>query len=375
MIFDVLLRFRSNPVALVGDIEKAFLNIEIHPQDRDCLRFLWFKDVNAKEPDIVVYRFNRVVFGCNSSPFLLNCTLQHHINKYKEIDPEFADKLVRSFFVDDLVTSCKDSQTAHDFFLKSKDRMKEGGFTLRKWKTNDSALAGIISQGEVKVITENEENSYVKETLGVAERSNGRAKVLGLTWDNQKDLLEFELCKLGKEINNTRCPTKRGILSILASLFDPLGLTSPVTITAKIIFQELCLEKLNWDDPLPKDKCLRWEAWLHDLLETKTIAVNRCLIDTKDGRCRGAVVRKSGNGRSERLTRPLQKLIPLEISAKEHERNTGVEVTRNVGANERKEKEWKEGSMKSDGGRRTGNRPVRAAAKDALWKSQLMLDP
>ena len=134
--------------------------------------------------------------------------------------------------------------------------MKEGGFTLRKWKTNDSVLAGIISQGEVKVIAENEENSYVKETLGVEDHSNGSAKVLGITWDNQKDLLEFELCKLGKEIKNTHCPTKRDILSILASLFDPLGLTSPVTVTAKITFQELCLEKLNWDDPLSKDKCL-----------------------------------------------------------------------------------------------------------------------
>ncbi len=31
LIFDVLLRFRCNSVDLVGDIEKAFLNIEIHP--------------------------------------------------------------------------------------------------------------------------------------------------------------------------------------------------------------------------------------------------------------------------------------------------------------------------------------------------------
>ena len=62
MILDVLLRFRANPVALVGDIEKAFLNIEIHPEDRDCLRFLWVKDVNDANSEVIVYRFNRVVF-------------------------------------------------------------------------------------------------------------------------------------------------------------------------------------------------------------------------------------------------------------------------------------------------------------------------
>eukprot|EP00794_Sanderia_malayensis_P012361 gene12361-biopygen9857 len=182
--------------------------------------------------------------------------------------------------VNDLVTSCKDTQSAHDLYVKSKDRMKAGGFTLRKWKTNDSILAGKIGQGETRVVAVNEDYSYVKETLGIADSTNGRTKVLGLTWDNQKDLIEFELCKIGKEINNMHCTTKRGILSILASLFDPLGLTSPVAVTAKIIFQELCLEKLNWDDPLPKDKCLRWEAWLRDLLDTKSILVNRCIINT-----------------------------------------------------------------------------------------------
>lgn len=63
LIFDVLLRFRLNPTAIVGDIEKSFVNIEVHPNDRDSLRFLWLKDINAKEPEVVVNRFNRVVFA------------------------------------------------------------------------------------------------------------------------------------------------------------------------------------------------------------------------------------------------------------------------------------------------------------------------
>ena len=65
MIFDVLLRFLANQVALVGDIEKAFLNIEIHPEDRDCLRFLWLKGIHSSDPEVIILRFQRVVFGCN----------------------------------------------------------------------------------------------------------------------------------------------------------------------------------------------------------------------------------------------------------------------------------------------------------------------
>jgi len=55
-------------------------------------------------------------------------------------------------------------------------------------------------------------------------------------------------------------PTKRGILSTLASVFDPHGLISPVVVSAKILFQELCQGKLDWGDPLPEDKQGRWEA-------------------------------------------------------------------------------------------------------------------
>jgi len=58
VLFDILLRFSINHVALVGDIEKALLNIEINLTDRDCLRVLWIDDSKAKNPEIVAYRYN-----------------------------------------------------------------------------------------------------------------------------------------------------------------------------------------------------------------------------------------------------------------------------------------------------------------------------
>ena len=50
LMFDMVIRFHEKPVVLVGDIEKAFLNIEIDPSGRDCLRFLWVKDINSGNP-------------------------------------------------------------------------------------------------------------------------------------------------------------------------------------------------------------------------------------------------------------------------------------------------------------------------------------
>ena len=75
------MRFRGHRIALVGDIEKAFLMVHIAEDNKDVLRFLWMNDIDKAKPEVVVLRFTRVVFGVSSSPFLLNATLKHHIGQ------------------------------------------------------------------------------------------------------------------------------------------------------------------------------------------------------------------------------------------------------------------------------------------------------
>eukprot|EP00794_Sanderia_malayensis_P013531 gene13531-biopygen10799 len=273
LIFEILLRFRENKVALVGDIEKAFLNIEIYPKDRDFLRFLWVDDCNAEEPELVVYRFNRVVFGVNSSPFLLNAVLRHHIETYVAGDPDFVSKLVQSFYVDDLVTGGRNTKEVISTLEKARTRMQEGGFRLRKWKTNNEEVSQKIAEVEGDE-SGNCSLSYAKEKLGEIKESGRRTKVLGIAWDMQKDQFQFELDNLS---HNGSSPSKRSILSTLASLFDPLGVVSPVAVTAKILSQELCVDKLDWDDPLPGSKVDLWNTWLGDLVKVQTISIPRCV--------------------------------------------------------------------------------------------------
>ena len=61
-IFDILLRFRLNKIGILADIKQAFLNVRIHPDHTDYLRFLW-RDWSALERKLIIYRFTRVVFG------------------------------------------------------------------------------------------------------------------------------------------------------------------------------------------------------------------------------------------------------------------------------------------------------------------------
>ena len=96
LTFDILLRFRQLKVALVGDIAKAFLNIEVDENGRNCLRFLWLKDIKAKEPEVIALRFNCVVFGVNSSPFLLKAVFHYHLS-FQDVDPESVENMGKSF--------------------------------------------------------------------------------------------------------------------------------------------------------------------------------------------------------------------------------------------------------------------------------------
>ena len=90
---------------------------------------------------MVVYRFCRVLFGLNASPFLLNATLRHHTEQSSDSDPRFVTKMLDSFSVDHLVSGGKLAEETNDLHEKAKTRMATSGFTLRKWLTNDAVMA------------------------------------------------------------------------------------------------------------------------------------------------------------------------------------------------------------------------------------------
>ena len=131
-LFDILVKFRKHKVVLLADIKQAFLQIEIDEKHRDFLRFLWFKNPFDKNPELCIYRYCRVVFGVKASPFLLNATIKHHLQNYKN---EFARKIESSLYVDDLTCGEEDELKAFDLYKNAKYMFKEGGLELRKWES------------------------------------------------------------------------------------------------------------------------------------------------------------------------------------------------------------------------------------------------
>lgn len=259
----LLRNFRTHPIALVADVEKAFLQIGVKEEDRDTLRFLWYKDPprpNEPIPEIETWRMTRVTFGTTASPFLLAATLQHHFQAMESAYPGTARTLRKSVYVDDLLTGAASEAEAKRLYAEANEIFMLAGMRLHKWGSNSAALTGMF-----------EENGGVERNLGQVANV---LKVLGMTWKPKQDCLTFSPDQV-VEFAQRGGDTKRFVLQTTARLYDPLGLLSPFVVRAKILFQEIWKRNLRWDDVLPEQLPKEWIAWCDELVNLKGISVSR----------------------------------------------------------------------------------------------------
>ena len=147
-VFDMIANFWKGIVGLAADIEKAYLMVGIQDDQRDFPRFLWFDDPSLENPKIIHLKFTRLVFGLRPSPAILGATILHHLTLYKQSEPELAELLEQSFYVDDLLTGECNDEKALAIYHRAKKLMAEGGFNLWKWKTNSRELQREIAKSE-----------------------------------------------------------------------------------------------------------------------------------------------------------------------------------------------------------------------------------
>lgn len=88
--------------------------------------------------------------------------------------------------------------------------------------------------------------------------------------------VESDSFKLKLEVKQQSL-TRRGMLSITSSVYDPLGILAPVTLSAKMMQQELCRRRCGWDDTVPPDILAQWKQWLVDIESLISFKVDRCI--------------------------------------------------------------------------------------------------
>ena len=247
LVWNILVRNRFKPVALAADLKQAFLQIRIQKKDRDALRFHWISEENPRE--IEVYRFTRALFGLNQSPFLLGGTLEQHLSSQEEQFPTEVAEIKDGLYVDDLLTGGCVVEEVHDLKVTAIEIFGKAQFKLHKWHSNVAELeasdpaSGAADTGQ----------SYAKQQLGVRSQET---KLLGVPWNKTTDKIGVTFPCSSKEV-----ATKRTVLSEIASIYDPLGLVSPISVLGKMIYRDACDNNLPWDKELPQDLMNSWNKW------------------------------------------------------------------------------------------------------------------
>ena len=225
---NVLMRFRLHAFAMCADIPSMYNMVRVPKDDRDALRFIWRRDVDH-------YRMSRHIFGgswCGScAAFALqecvNCTADSSIKNY----------LLNSFYVDDCLISTRTPEGMNSLIVGLRTTLADRGFNLTKFIINNETLmSGIPEQDRA-----DHAEMFSPE---------GATKVLGVAWDVQQDSFHFKVDNLEPQESYT----KAQMLSIVASIFDPLRFVCPVTIIGMMmLFQEANRMKVGWKQKLPSD--------------------------------------------------------------------------------------------------------------------------
>ena len=126
------------------------------------------------------------------------------------------------------------------------------GFNLTKWMSNHPDILNDISKERLL-----SQNIKLDFNLDITER------VLGLLWDVKNDKLTFQ------HSPKSLPKTKRGILSLVAPIFDPLGIVTAAVLKAKLIIQSLWKLKVDWDDNIPIGILQCYQQWLSELHHIK----------------------------------------------------------------------------------------------------------
>lgn len=169
----------------------------------------------------------------------------------------------RQFYVDDGLTSVTTSEEAVDLLTRTREMLAESNLRLHKVTSNKQQVA-VPAEDLAKDLKDLE--------LGVDPLPLQRS--LGLSWNLETDSFTFLVSQEEKPY------TRKGVLSTVNSLYDPLGFVAPITKQGKALVRELSSEQAEWDAPLSSKKESEWTSWKDSLKALEDLQISRCYFLT-----------------------------------------------------------------------------------------------
>ncbi|GFU49793.1 integrase catalytic domain-containing protein [Trichonephila clavipes] len=210
---------------------------------------------NCYIPYHMSFELQTITYGTSCAPFLALRTLQQLYQDEEQNFPLAAKIARENIYIDDLLLGADTEVEAKSIIIEIQNLLKSGGFILRKW-----------SSSQPKVLQDLDTSLLASKPLHSLGDEESKQRVLGLIWNLKTDSIQV------KVVHEEIVKTKRQLLSVIAQIFDPLGLFSPSVITLKIMLQELWKSKAFWDDPIPSSILENWnkftkENWINNDLK------------------------------------------------------------------------------------------------------------
>ncbi|XP_046869366.1 uncharacterized protein LOC124462012 [Drosophila willistoni] len=266
-LFDLLLSFRVGRVAICGDIAEMFHQIRVRPADTHAQRFLWF-DSKSERQEPNVYVMEALTFGINCAPCIAHFIRDKNADRFCQQYPQAAQAMNDYHYVDDFIYS--GDVEVGNIATQVRDIHAAGGFHIRNWSSNSKEVLRILKSDSL---------------LPEAAEITATEKVLGLYWMPNSDVFTF-ICKFARlkrnVLDSDKTPTKRELLQVLMSMYDPLGFISCFTIELKILLQEVWRSGIGWDTGLPDALLPKWIRWKRILTTIAGLTIPRCYFISSD---------------------------------------------------------------------------------------------
>ncbi|XP_065090559.1 uncharacterized protein LOC135711619 [Ochlerotatus camptorhynchus] len=259
----ILLQFRERRIGLTGDIREMFHQVLIRAEDQLCQCFFWIDEHGA----IVVYVMRVMTFGACCSPstaqFVKNTNAERFASKY----PAACEAITKSHYVDDMLVSVDTEEQAIQLAKDVKHVHEQGGFEIRNWVSNSR-----------KVLESLQETDTDEKCLDLSPEL-ATEKVLGMWWNTSYDVFTYKVGWSRYDpalLGGQRRPTKREVLRVLMTIFDPLGLISHFLSFLKILLQQIWRSGVQWDEEIDDNAYEKWNTWLQVLPRVEQIQIPRC---------------------------------------------------------------------------------------------------
>ena len=258
MLLGVLMRFRLGKIAFTADIEAMFHQVHVPSEHQTYLKFLWWPNGNLNQ-DPEDYQMCVHLFGAVSSPSCANFALRQTVVDNNCQGTEAGETILNNFYVDDMLQSTDYIQIALEVISKVTNLCASGGFNLTKFVSSEEAIMESVPPAK-------RSNEPTKEI----SKDETIQRALGVHWCLETDVFSFRVTLQDTPL------TRRGILSTISSVYDPLGIAGPFLLKGRKILQEITALKDGWDNQVPNDLAQLWNAWRLQLPSVQNVKIDRC---------------------------------------------------------------------------------------------------